>query len=47
MERHKLIKQFVDFLFFIVVAGLFFWIGKTIGIAQTEVKYEASPCFKK
>lgn len=41
MERYKLIKQFVDFIFAIVIFVVAFLIGQTVGKVKTESKYKS------
>ena len=41
MERNKLMKQFVDFIFTIMVAVLFYYIGNKVGTITTESKYKS------
>lgn len=41
MNRHKLIQQFVDFIFLLMIAGLFYYIGNKVGTITTESKYKS------
>ena len=41
MDRHKLIRQFVDFIFGLILAVVAFYIGKTVGTITTESKYKS------